>query len=275
MWENWEYGSFQYGHYKPNNYKEPESLNDHFLWRYMAPEQIREACSVLQGYCSPERVERLNSVLDSRTSHVRFVWEAPANANNVWAALRTLDSFGVQYADVIMDRIQYKKGWRRHTMVSAMGAQKWLSLTQHEDTTSALRKLKAEGYKIVATDLGPTSKPMKEVNWTSSKVAVIMGNEATGISDELREAAEETFHIPTKGFAESLNVSVAAAVLCTMLEAQGVLKEGIASEERARILLTWLSRTVPGSLAILRRSGFPVVENKSLYPAMGKFTTKP
>jgi len=274
-WEKWEYGTFQYGHYKPKIYEEPEVMeNDHFLWKYLKPEEIETAVEVLRGYCSDERLQRLEGVLGARTENVRMVYENPANANNVWAALRTLDSFGVQYVDCVMDPIKYKKGWRRNTMVSAMGAQKWLSLTQHENTASCLDELRGQGYRIIAADLTETSKPIEEIDWNEGKVAVFMGNELTGISDELRAAACETFYIPTKGFAESLNVSVAAAVLCTLLEQKGTLKADLCEDEKPKILLTWLARTVPGSLAILRREGYKVKGN-SLYQPMGKFTTKP
>lgn len=281
-WDKWEYGSFQYGHYEPEGFRSPttnyvedtKAENDHWLWKHLTTAEVDKACTVLEAYCSDERAARLHEVLDARTTHVKFVYENPANANNVWAALRTLDSFGVQDVDVIMDKIQYKQGWRRNTMVAAMGAQKWLTLTQHGDSASCVATLQEQGYRIVATDLGPTAKPMSEVNWNKGKVAVVMGNELTGISDELRAAADETFFIPTKGFAESLNVSVAAAVLCTLLESAGSLVPHLEPANKARILLTWLSRSVPGALSILRREGLPVHGN-SLYKPIGKFTTKP
>ena len=92
--------------------------------------------------------------------------------------------------------------------------------------------------------------------------------------EEVRAAADETFYIPMKGFAESLNVSVAAAVLLSALDNQNVLKPGINEKDKSRILLTWLARSVPGSLAVLRREGYSITGN-SLYPPIGKFTTKP
>ena len=95
-----------------------------------------------------------------------------------------------------------------------------------------------------------------------------------GISDQVRAAADETFHIPMKGFAESLNVSVAAAVLCSVLDHHGALRPGIEQDEAARIMLTWLARSVPASLNILRRQGFKV-EGDSLYQPVAGFTQKP
>lgn len=269
---NWEYGTFCYGKHTKMD-KSPHQVED-FLWNELDDNHVNECINVLKTFCNDQRVTKLESVLDNRTEYVRMVYENPANPNNVWAALRTLDSFGVQNVDIVMEQFHYQKGWRRATMVSAMGAQKWLSLQQHYNTGDMIKQLRDDGYRIIATDLGPRSKPISEIDWKSSPCAIVMGNELTGISDEVRAAADETFYIPMKGFAESLNVSVAAAVLLSALDNQNVLKPGINEKDKSRILLTWLARSVPGSLAVLRREGYSITGN-SLYPPIGKFTTKP
>jgi len=164
---------------------------------------------------------------------------------------------------------------RKKTMGSAMGAQKWMSLKQHATTTSCLEDLKKDGYTLIATDLSSNSVPMSEINWRSlGPCAIIMGNELDGISEEVREAVSQTFYIPMKGFAESLNVSVASAVLCSMMESRGILDDKIEGLERDLILLTWLARTVPSSLAILKAHGFEV-GSKQLYESVCGFTTRP
>ena len=138
-----------------------------------------------------------------------------------------------------------------------------------------LKSLKSKGYRIIATDLNPNSKPMKDIDWESSPCAIVMGNELNGISNEVRQEADDTFFIPMKGFAESLNVSVATAVLCSLLDNQNALTPGFLDKEaHQRILLTWLARSVQGSLAILKREGYDLKSN-TLYPPIGKFTTKP
>ena len=45
----------------------------------------------------------MREVIDQRCGGARFVIENPINPSNAWACLRTLDSFGVQYVDVVMD----------------------------------------------------------------------------------------------------------------------------------------------------------------------------
>ena len=164
-------------------------------------------------------------------------------------------------------------------MVSAMGSQKWLTLSQYGNSNECVDSLQRRGMRVIAADLSSSSKPFQSIDWEEGNVptAIIMGNELTGISDTVRQAADETFYIPMKGFAESLNLSAATAVLVAMLEAKGVLRAdscaGLDCDARNQILLTWLSRSVPGSLAILRREGLSV--GTSLWPKIGYFTTKP
>ena len=273
-----EYGTFKH-HFNKGEIAESAERevvqNTDWLWKQLDREQVRTAIETLAAYASEERKSRLETVLSMRTRNVRFVYENPANANNTWAALRTLDAFGIQNVDVVLEDSKFsKKCPRRQTMVSAMGAQKWLSLEQHQDSAKCLKGLQKQGYRVVATDVRPDSKPMAEVDWSRTPVAVVFGNELSGISDCVRSIADETFYIPMKGFAESLNVSVAAGVLCSMLELCGALQPGMEKNEADLIMLTWLARSVPGSLDILRRQGFQLQGN-SLYRRLGHFTTKP
>jgi tRNA (guanosine-2'-O-)-methyltransferase len=73
----------------------------------------------------PERRERLQDVLSKRTNNVCVVFENPSNPNNVWASLRTIESYGIQNVHVIADPDRYVKKGRLLTMKAAMGSQKW------------------------------------------------------------------------------------------------------------------------------------------------------
>lgn len=66
----------------------------------------------------------------------------------VWACLRTLDSFGIQHAHVVSDPSTYSKKARLNTMCTAMGSQKWLTLHGHDSPEDAVAKLKADGYQV-------------------------------------------------------------------------------------------------------------------------------
>jgi hypothetical protein len=85
-----------------------------------------------------------------------------------------------------------------------------------------------------------------------------MGSEKTGISDAMRAQADDLFHLPMKGFAESFNLAAASAITCAYLDAMGVLVPCLPHSLKRRILLTWLARSVDGSMPLLRKAGLDV-----------------
>jgi tRNA (guanosine-2'-O-)-methyltransferase len=180
----------------------------------------------------------------------------------------------VQYVDVITDKESYHNKQRRKSMFEALGAQKWMSLKQHKTTTECLSDLKEQGYRIAVTDIHGPSKAIGDISWKAAKTAIVLGNEKNGISDEAREMADIHFHLPMRGFAESLNVSAFCAVAMAYLEAQGCLSPSLDETQKQRIMLTWLARTAPGSTALMRRAGVEVRTDR-LYENIAGFTTKP
>uniref|UniRef100_A0A0G4HU07 tRNA/rRNA methyltransferase SpoU type domain-containing protein n=1 Tax=Chromera velia CCMP2878 TaxID=1169474 RepID=A0A0G4HU07_9ALVE len=207
--------------------------------------ELMEACRAIAPRVTPHKVQRFVEVARLRTHYARFVFERPCNPNNVWAALRTLDSFGVQRADLIATRGDYSRRNLRGAMTAALGSSKWLSLRQHETTMGCVERLKEEGYRVYASDLSESAVCLSDLD-ISRPFAVVMGSELKGITDEMRQAADATFFIPMKGFAESLNLSVACAVILTQLDLRGGLKPGCMTEEdRAMLLFRWLSGQLP------------------------------
>lgn len=279
-WKKWEYGTFQYGNStnasstsSSMEHIEASNVYDHY-WTSLDSADVKSAVNILSQYCLDNRLSRFHEVLGNRSENVRMVFENPSNANNVWAALRTFDAFGIQYIDVITDTQTYHQSWRKDTMITALGAQKWLSIDQHKNTTDCLANLKQMGYKILATDVHYDAKSIYDIDWKSQKTVIVMGNEESGVSDEVKQLADERFFIPMKGFAESLNLAAACAVICSHLESSGALRGNLSDDQKQRVLLMWLSRTVTNSPGLLRRGGLPVVGNRIHSTVMG-FTTKP
>jgi tRNA(Leu) C34 or U34 (ribose-2'-O)-methylase TrmL len=170
-----------------------------------------------------------------------------ANPSNVWACLRTIDAFGIQYVDIVVESEQYtgKSGLsQKRGMRVAMGSAQWLSLRNHVSTTDAITTLRQENYRIFAADLNPNAKDIQTVGWLGDDeaadqednagaddddnndrpcivrpICIVMGNEEDGISAEMRAAADECFTLPMVGFAESFNLSVATAITLAHLSA--------------------------------------------------------
>lgn len=234
--------------------KEDLALNEkferqHSLWESLDIELIDKATHVLLPYIQPERWSRIQEILSKRTQQTRFMFENPANPSNVWACLRTLDSFGIQHVDVVIQSGRYQGKaalTQKRGMRTAMGSAKWLTLKNHLNTRHALQLLKDHGYHIICTDVNPQSKDIRDVEWDSSgkKVCIVMGNEQHGISDAVREMADESFYLPMIGMAESFNLSVATAITCAHLSAasgheggRGPLRAGDLSEHEYKALL--------------------------------------
>lgn len=183
-------------------------------------DRLRHAIELLRPCISEQRLATFEHVLSLRTSRLRFVFERPTNPNNVWACLRTLDSFGIQHVHTIAaaaegdveaaeeaDQLgdardseasfadhndgRETKAQRRARMSAAMGSQKWLSFHEHADADDAVATLKAEGYTIVATDLQPGAEPFAAIDWAGGgRHAIVMGNEWRGIGPRMRELAD-------------------------------------------------------------------------------------
>lgn len=205
------------------------ALQEHFerqhqLWENLDDKLIDDAMEILLPYIQKERLGRITNLLRQRTQQTRFLFENPANPSNVWACLRTLDSFGIQHVDVVIQSGQYKGKAalsQKRGMRTAMGSAKWLSLKNHLSTRHALEQIRDEGYHILCTDVNPNSKDIRDVDWDMSnkKICIVMGNEQYGISDDVKELADESFYLPMVGMAESFNLSVATAITCAHLSA--------------------------------------------------------
>jgi tRNA (guanosine-2'-O-)-methyltransferase len=189
----------------------------------LPPELVARATEALEPHVNEGRRERIEAALGQRTRRSRFLFENPSNPSNVWACLRTIDSFGVQHVDVVIDSGMYEGKMSINSkagMRTAMGSAKWLTLRNHPTTAEAVRTIKNEGYLIYASDLSPTSKDVRDVDWDAGPICVVMGNEERGISDGMRDLADVTFTLPMCGFAESFNLSVATSITLAHMSAQ-------------------------------------------------------
>ena len=108
--------------------------------KHVSPQLVKDATRVLLPYIQPNRLERMNCVLQKRTANCRFLFENPANPSNVWACLRTIDSFGIQHVDLILESLRYQGKTalsQKRGMRTAMGSAQWLSLHCHASTKEA------------------------------------------------------------------------------------------------------------------------------------------
>ena len=156
-------------------------------------------------------------------------------------------------------------------MRTAMGSAQWLTLTNFPSTSAALETLRANNnnLRILASDLQDATD-IRQIDWDGDdrSICIVMGNEESGISHQLRQAADERFTLPMVGFAESFNLSVATAITLAHMSAASVVQDGVtygpirpgdlSQAERNCLFLKGLLNSVPQkrmATALLRKHG--------------------
>ena len=155
----------------------------------------------------PERKVRIDEVVAARTRTLTVVMEAFCDPQNVNAVLRTCDAYGVQEINVVEGP---QKPYDRNKKIS-QNADKWLDVVRWRSTAECLSALKGRGFAVYATHLGDGSVGLDALSFAPA-VALVFGNESRGVSAEALALADAVYAIPMRGFSQSLNVSVAAAV---------------------------------------------------------------
>ncbi len=162
---------------------------------------------------TPERHHKLTSVLNKRQGDIAIVMENVFDPHNISAVMRTCDAVGVQDIYVLNTKIPQHKKWGAK---SSSSAAKWLTVHQYENAAECFTELRKHYSKILTTHLSSDAVGLHEIDKTQP-IALVFGNEHSGVSDEIRAMADGNFIIPQVGIIQSLNISVACAV--TLYEA--------------------------------------------------------
>ena len=188
----------------------------------------------------PRRFERLKAVLDGRMANLTVLLEHVEKPHNLSAILRSCDAVGALEAHVVS-----LQGRPRTFNSTAQGSQKWVPLHDHSDTETAIRSLKAKGFRLYGTHLGVNARDYRDCDFTGP-TAFVLGAEKWGLTDTARDLMDEAVYIPMTGMVQSLNVSVAAATLLfeavRQRRAAGVLPsqgEGLSPELYTKLLFEW------------------------------------
>jgi len=162
---------------------------------------------------TPERYERLTAVLNKRQPDLTVVLENVFDPHNISAVMRTCDAVGIQDIFILNTKIPPHKKWGAK---SSSSAARWLTIHQFTDANACFAALRQQYKKIYTTHLSTDAVELHALNLTEP-VALVFGNEHSGVSDEIIALADGNFIIPQVGIIKSLNISVACAV--TLYEA--------------------------------------------------------
>lgn len=151
-------------------------------------------------------------MLATRQPDLTVCLEQVHKPHNVSAIIRTADAVGVHQVHAVWPTT------RMRTLVSsAAGSNSWVSVKTHRTIGDAVGHLKAQGMQILATNLYARAVDFREVDYTRP-TCVLLGQEKTGITEEALALADQDIVIPMIGMVQSLNVSVASALI--LYEAQ-------------------------------------------------------
>ena len=96
--------------------------------------------------------------------------------------------------------------------LTSLGAHQYVSWKRHESTEAALHWLRAQGIPVVVLETRDDAQVLGEYRWPSP-VALVLGHEVVGVSDEVLALADVFLRIPMFGVKNSLNVASAFAVV--------------------------------------------------------------
>ena len=197
---------------------------------------------VLEPLVFQRRRERLLAVIDARLASVTVLFDAPHDPFNGAAVVRSCEAFGVQTVHVV----ERKECFLAASSV-ARGAQKWVDVVRHHSSREAIDTLRANGMALVGAH--PAGELLPEDLAEIPRLALVLGNERDGITAELEAACTHRVRVPMRGFVDSLNVSVTAAILLD--RAVRSRKGDLSERERRRLYARGLYFSVQKAESVL------------------------
>jgi len=199
----------------------------------------------ISQFLSDKRKDTFDKVLEQRTKHFTVILEDLYQKHNTSAIVRSCDIFGLQEVHIIENK--YKSYMSNQV---GKGSQKWLDFHRYRqkqhNTQDCIDAIKSQGYQLIATTPHNDSCLLQDFDITK-KSAFVFGVEKAGVSDMMFEQADGFLKIPMVGFTESLNVSVAAAIV---LQSVGTrLRDSdinwqLTEEEKFLKKVEWMEKTI-------------------------------
>lgn len=203
----------------------------------------------LDRLITPARARKYRQVLARRTERLVVVVEDCYDPHNATAIVRTCDAFGLQRVVVTTGRNAFKVNRK-----ISQGSHLYVDLQVYSEITHAYDALRKEGYRIMVTDLSAdavTSPALLAPMLAERPLAIVFGNEGSGVTKAASELADGHFLIPMVGFPQSLNLSVSVSATLWALRGQVLTTDepGDLSAERQQALYHAWVTTHKGDVA--------------------------
>ena len=196
----------------------------------------------MREFKSEKRLNKIVSTLKRRQFDLMVVLENIHDPHNVSAIFRTCDAVGIPKVSLVYTIEKFPKIGKK----SSASAFKWVEREKYNSIENCYSELRKDGFKIYASSISEDSRSIYELD-LSQKVAIVLGNEHRGVSNEASHLADERIMIPMFGMVQSLNVSVAAAIILYEAARQRIIKgkyeiSQISENELDRLVEQWCSK---------------------------------
>lgn len=188
------------------------------------------------------RKEKIINAAKNRQFSLHLVLENIHDPHNVSAIFRSCDAVGVPSVSLIYNYEKFPKIGKK----SSASAFKWVEKEKYKTVEDCFNTLRKKNFKIYTTAITNDAVSLYDLDF-SEKCAVVLGNEHRGVSDDSIKLADKCFTIPMYGFVQSLNVSVAAAVILYEAQRQRLLKgkyekSELNENELNELVMKWIAK---------------------------------
>lgn len=205
------------------------------------------ACQLI----SERRRDLFDRLSALRTRHISVVLEDVYQSHNAAAVLRSCDCFGVQDVHVVEGRNAFNPAGD-----VAVGSSKWVDYYRYQNIRDAYARLRAQGYRIVATLPHENDTMIGDLD-ISRPTALVFGTELTGLTQEAIDGADGYVKIPMYGFTESFNISVCAALslfcLTERMRKDEKTNWRLSDEEQLDLKLNWCIETIHDGATVMKK----------------------
>lgn len=192
-----------------------------------------------------QRLKKFKDIAARRQAGLILVLEDMWDPYNAASTLRCADAFGVQEVWYVFEKQKYFNPKRIGSEASS-SAGKWLTFRVFRKTADCVRELKKRKYAIAATVLDSRAVSLYRAKLAAyPNLALAIGNEHSGISEEMKKKADILLTLPMKGFVESLNLGTATAVFLAEITRQRVApknKFSLSAAQQNKLIKDFASR---------------------------------
>ncbi len=185
------------------------------------------------------RMARIDELLNNRQLDLTVLMEQVHKPHNLAAIIRTSDAVGIGEVHAIKAR-----GKIHRCGGTTTGSDRWVKLRRYEKLNEGLAVVRDKGMQVLAAHFSDEAVDFRDIDYTKP-TCVLVGAEKYGVSKEAAKAADHHILIPMLGMVQSLNVSVASALI--LYEAQRQRKAAglygkrkIPDHEYQRLKFEWL-----------------------------------